>query len=382
MDNHWALPERRFVMKILVIGPSWVGDMVMSQSLYKAIKANQPESELHVMAPAWCRALLERMPEVDKAIAMPLGHGEFKLLARRRLGQQLALERYDQAIVQPNSLKSALIPWFANIPLRTGWKGEHRFGLLNDLRSNKAAFPLMVEAYVALAYPKGQMTSQAAIPAIAHPALSVDLINQRQALERLGLTRARPILVLCPGAEFGPAKRWPEAHYAVVAQAYLDDGWQVWIFGSDKDVVVANNIRAQVNTLTRPNCRVLAGKTSLYEAIDLMALASCVIANDSGLMHIAAALNRPLIGVYGSTSPLYTPPLADRVAIVHTDIACRPCFKRRCKFGHLNCLRQLLPEQVIAAGRQFIQLPSLPPVPLSSPAESVLLAGERPAEPQ
>ncbi len=255
-------------MKILVIGPSWVGDMVMSQSLYKAIKANHPECELHVMAPAWCCALLERMPEVDKAITMPLGHGDFKLVARRRLGKQLAAEKYDQAIVQPNSMKSALIPWFARIPVRTGWKGESRYGLLNDLRSNKSAFPLMVEGYLALAYPKEQMKSRADIPTIPHPALHVDLINQSKALERLGLDRARPVLVLCPGAEFGPAKRWPEGHYAVVAQQHLDEGWQVWIFGSNKDVPVANTIRDRVNLLTRPNCHVLAGKTSLHEAIE------------------------------------------------------------------------------------------------------------------
>ncbi|MGL5597471.1 MAG: lipopolysaccharide heptosyltransferase II, partial [Aeromonas sp.] len=270
-------------------------------------------------------------------------------------GKQLAAEQYDQAIVQPNSMKSALIPWFANIALRTGWKGEHRFGLLNDLRSNKSAFPLMVEGYLALAYPKAQMQSQADIPAIPHPALHVDLINQSQVMERLGLDGARPVLVLCPGAEFGPAKRWPEGHYADVAQQHLDEGWQVWIFGSNKDVPVANIIRERVNPLTRPNCHVLAGKTSLHEAIDLMALAGRVIANDSGLMHIAAALNRPLVGVYGSTSPRYTPPLADRVEIVHTDIECRPCFKRTCKFGHLKCLTELAPKQVMDACKKLEQ---------------------------
>ncbi|MNC04008.1 ADP-heptose--LPS heptosyltransferase 2 [compost metagenome] len=139
----------------------------------------------------------------------------------------------------------------------------------------------------------------------------------------------------------------------MVAQKHLDEGWQVWIFGSGKDVEVANTIRDRINPLSRPNCHVLAGKTSLHEAIDLMALAGRVIANDSGLMHVAAALNRPLIGVYGSTSPLYTPPLADRVEIVHTDIECRPCFKRTCKFGHLKCLIELMPEQVIEAGKRL-----------------------------
>lgn len=342
-------------MKILVIGPSWVGDMVMSQSLYKIIKANHPESELHVMAPSFCCALLERMPEVDKAIVMPLGHGDLQLLARRKLAKNLASQQYDQAIVLPNSFKSALIPWFAGIAQRTGWKGELRYGLLNDLRGNKRSFPLMVERYAALAYPKAQMNSHNDLPNIAHPALHVDLVNQNKALEQLELNTRRPVLVLCPGAEFGPAKRWPEGYYAQVAQQHLDEGWQVWIFGSGKDVEVANTIREQVNQLTRSNCHVLAGKTSLHDAIDLMALASRVIANDSGLMHVAAALNRPLVAVYGSTSPLYTPPLAERVEIVHTDIACRPCFKRTCKYGHLKCLVDLAPEQVMAACHKLTQ---------------------------
>ncbi len=240
-------------MKILVIGPSWVGDMVMSQSLYKAIKANHPDSELHVMAPAWCVALLERMPEVDKAIPMPLGHGDFKPGARRRLGKQLAAEQYDQAIIQPNSMKSALIPWFARIPVRTGWKGEHRFGLLNDMRSNKQAFPLMVEAYLALAYPKAQMKSRSDI-SVHSPSLPARGSHQPGQGAGAARPECAPARCWCsaPGAEFGPAKRWPEGHYAVVAQKHLDEGWQVWIFGSGKDVEVANTIRDRINPLSRP----------------------------------------------------------------------------------------------------------------------------------
>ncbi|MHA6962651.1 lipopolysaccharide heptosyltransferase II [Zobellella denitrificans] len=336
-------------MKILVIGPSWVGDMVMSQSLYITLKKQHPDAELHVIAPTWCCALLERMPEVDKAIIMPLGHGEFKLPERFRLGRQLAAEGYDWAIIQPNSLKSALIPLFACIKKRTGWKGEFRYGLLNDLRSNKADFPLMVERYAALAYPKAEMKNHHCLPVLPWPALSVDPQNQQQALNQLQLNTGRPILALCPGAEFGPAKRWPEQHYAEVARKQISEGYQVWIFGSAKDVVVAETIRASLPETMRPHCHLLTGKTSLHQAIDLMALASVVVSNDSGLMHIAAALQRPLVGVYGSTSPQYTPPLAEKVAVVHTDIECRPCFKRECPLGHLKCLRELPPQDVNTA---------------------------------
>lgn len=335
--------------KILIIGPSWVGDMVMSQSLYITVKQQHPMAKLHVMAPAWCCALLERMPEVDKAIVMPLGHGDFKLAERFRLGRQLSTEGYDWAIVQPNSMKSALIPLFAGIKNRTGWKGESRYGLLNDLRNNKADFPLMVERYAALAYPKTNMKSSHCIPAIPWPKLQIDLNNQQQALIELNLNIQKPIVSLCPGAEFGPSKRWPEQHYAEVARHQIELGKQVWIFGSAKDIPVAEAIRHYLPTELQEHCHILAGKTSLHQAIDLMSLSATVVSNDSGLMHIAAALQRPLVAIYGSTSPKYTPPLAERVAIVHTDIECRPCFKRKCPLGHLKCLKELPPSRVILA---------------------------------
>lgn len=336
-------------MKILVIGPSWVGDMVMSQSLYISLKQQYPKAELHVMAPAWCCALLERMPEVDQAIVMPLGHGDFKLGERYRLGRQLAKQDYDWAIIQPNSMKSALIPLFAGVKKRTGWKGESRYGLLNDLRSNKADFPLMVERYAALAYSKAKMVTHQCLPEIPWPALRIDQGNQQQALVELKLDQARPIVSLCPGAEFGPSKRWPEQHYATVATQQIEQGKQVWIFGSAKDMPVAEAIRELLPKPLQAHCHLLTGKTSLHQAIDLMALSSMVISNDSGLMHIAAALQRPLVAVYGSTSPEYTPPLAKEVAIVHTNIECRPCFKRECPLGHLKCLKELYPQQVINA---------------------------------
>ena len=333
-------------MKIVIIGPAWVGDMVMSQSLYITLKQQHPDAELHVMAPAWCQPLLARMPQVDKAIPMPIGHGELRLLARWRLGRELAREGYDWAIVLPNSLKSALIPWFAHIPRRTGWKGESRYGLLNDLRSNKQTFPMMVQRYVALAHDKSTMTDAQTLPDIAHPQLRVDPQAQQATLERLNLTLTRPVLALCPGAEFGPAKRWPEEKYAEIAQLWLAQGGQVWIFGSAKDSAVAETIRQQLAAEFANHCHCLAGETSLTEAIDLLAASQQVVSNDSGLMHIAAALARPLVAVYGSTSTVYTPPLSQQVEVVHTDIPCRPCFKRVCPLGHLNCLKQLPSEQV------------------------------------
>lgn len=342
-------------MKILVIGPSWVGDMVMSQSLYMTLKQQYPNAEVHVLAPSWCLPLLARMPQVDKAINMPLGHGAFGLMTRWKLGRELAKNKYSWAIIQPNSWKSALIPLFAGIKRRTGWKGESRYGVLNDLRSNKELFPMMVQRYVALAHDKKAMTDVTKLPAFDWPQIHVDTTQQEIAQKRLGLDSHVPALALCPGAEFGPAKRWPEEHYSRVAQQWIEQKGQVWIFGSKKDQPVAEAIRQLLPEPLQPDCHILAGETSLTEAIDLLAASRIVVSNDSGLMHIAAAVNTPLVAIYGSTSTQYTPPLSHKVKLLHTDIECRPCFKRVCPLGHLRCLKELQPELVNNAINQLLK---------------------------
>jgi heptosyltransferase-2 len=337
-------------MKILIIGPSWVGDMVMSQSLYKTIKQQHPDSSIDVIAPGWCKPILERMPEVNQAIEMPIGHGEFNLLGRREIGKSLRENQYDHAYILPKSAKSALIPWFANIPIRTGWKGEMRYGLLNDLRPNMKSFQYMVERYVALAYPVTEMiesSSLGGLSTLPRPSLLIDVQEQKATIAKFELLIDSPVIGLCPGAEFGPAKKWPEKHYAEVATAMSKAGQQVWLFGSQKDLETCNNIKTQVPTEYQSQIHVLAGKTSLIEAVDLLGACQTVVANDSGLMHVAAAVGCNVVAVYGSTSPKYTPPLAKKVEIVHTDIDCRPCFKRECKFKHLKCLTELSPKQVL-----------------------------------
>ena len=337
-------------MKILVIGPSWVGDMVMSQSLYITLKQQHPDAIIDVMAPAWCKPILERMPEVNLAIGMPLGHGDFNLLGRRALGKELGNQNYDRAYICPNSAKSALIPWFANIPKRIGWKGEMRYGLLNDLRANKKAFQFMVERYVALAHPKSDMidsSSLGGLDTLPRPSLTIDDNTQKAAIEKFNLSTQSKVIGLCPGAEFGPAKKWPEIHYAEVAHVMCQQGHNVWLFGSDKDLDTCNGIKEKVPVDFHTQIHVLAGKTSLIEAVDLLGACETVISNDSGLMHVAAAVGCNVVAVYGSTSPKYTPPLAKNVEIVHTDIECRPCFKRECQFKHLKCLSELSPQQVL-----------------------------------
>lgn len=338
-------------MKILIIGPSWVGDMVMSQSLYITLKQQHPEAIIDVMAPAWCKPILERMPEVNQAIEMPLGHGDIDLLGRRRIGKKLKANNYTHAYICPNSAKSALIPWFADIPTRVGWKGEMRYGLLNDLRPNKKSFQYMVERYVALAHPKSEMINSKSLGGLdnlPHPKLAIDANIQQATLNKFSLSTTKPVLGLCPGAEFGPAKQWPVEHYAAVANEMINQGYQVWLFGSAKDKETTENIKSLVDSNNQHCVFNLAGDTSLIEAVDLLAACQTVVSNDSGLMHVAAAVGCHVVGVYGSTSPKYTPPLAKKVDIVSTDIECRPCFKRECPLGHLKCLKDLPAIDVIS----------------------------------
>ncbi|TDQ35367.1 lipopolysaccharide heptosyltransferase II [Thiopseudomonas denitrificans] len=340
-------------MNILVVGPSWVGDMVMAQTLFICLKQQHPGCNIDVLAPDWSRPLLERMPEVRQALGFPLGHGVFDLTTRRTIGKQLK-GQYDQAILLPNSLKSALTPFFARIPKRTGWKGEMRYGLLNDLRIlDKERYPLMIERFMALAY-----EADAELPTpYPRPNLVVEDDSRAAALAAFGLSTAQPVLALCPGAEFGEAKRWPAAHYAVVADHMVRQGWQVWIFGSAKDRPGGEEIRDALIPGLREEVTNLAGETSMAQAIDLMSCATAAVSNDSGLMHVAAALAVPLVAVYGSTSPEFTPPLAEQVAIVRTGIECSPCFDRTCRFGHYDCLRLLKPQLVVDALEQLVGVP-------------------------
>ncbi|NBC98809.1 ADP-heptose--LPS heptosyltransferase RfaF [Atlantibacter hermannii] len=335
-------------MKILVIGPSWVGDMMMSQSLYRTLKARYPEAIIDVMAPAWCRPLLSRMPEVNEAIPMPLGHGALEIGERRKLGLSLRDRRYDRAYVLPNSFKSALVPFFANIPQRTGWRGEMRYGLLNDARVlDKAAWPLMVERYVALAYDKGVMQSARDLPQpLLWPRLQVSEAEKQQMCATFRLSDERPVMGFCPGAEFGPAKRWPHYHYAALAEKLIAQGYQIALFGSAKDHDAGNQIIAALPEEQQPWCRNLAGETALEQAVVLIAACEAVVSNDSGLMHIAAALDRPLVALYGPSSPDFTPPLSHKARVIRLITGYHKVRKGEGEQGYHQSLIDITPERV------------------------------------
>lgn len=327
-------------MRTLVVAPSWVGDAVLSHPLLARVKARDPGGVIDVLAPPWVLPVYRRMPEVAQALSNPFGHGDLRLAERRRFAK--ALPAYDRAIVLPNTLKSALIPWHAGIPVRTGWRGEMRFGLLNDLRRlDEDALPLIVERYAALAQPKGEALERP----VPNPKLAVDGAARHATLSRHGLMQGGPIAAFAPGAEYGPAKRWPVRHFAELGRMLAARGYQVWLFGSQKDAAITAEIRALVGG----ECRDLAGRTTLDEAIDLMSFADRVVTNDSGLMHIAAALDRPTAAIFGSSSPAFTPPLSDKAKVISLRLSCSPCFARVCPLGHTNCLETLPPADVLAA---------------------------------
>ena len=330
--------------KLLVIGPAWVGDMVMAQSLFKAVKRRYPAAEIHVAAPGWSLPIVERMPEVARGWALDVPHGAAGFGARRRLGRQLRSEGFDQAIVLPSSFKSALVPFWAGVPRRRGYVGELRYGLLNEPRRDRGKHEARtVERFVALA--DSRPSSEP--PAVEPPRLAIDPSRARETAAAFGL-EPRPAVAFCPGAEYGPAKQWPVRAWAELARRLADLGRDIWIFGSAKDAAAGAFIRMQ-----GPAQRVhdLCGRTSLGEAIDLLSLAETVVTNDSGLMHVAAALDRPVVALYGSSSPAVTPPLSARARILEVELDCRPCFKRECPLGHLNCLRLITVDQVLEAMR-------------------------------
>ncbi len=321
--------------------------MVMAQSLFKVLIHRFPGATIDVLAPGWTLPLLERMPEINDAIDMPLGHGRIGLGIRYRLGKRLRNRGYHLSIVLPNSFKSALVPFWAKIPRRTGFVGEMRYGLLNDPRRlDPVALPRTVQRFVFLGLEKEYPLPDS----LPLPSLEVNRNNALEALAKLNVESGEaPILGLCPGAEYGSAKRWPVDYYAEIARAKQAEGWHTWVFGSAKDA----GIGRQLTHLIGKGCINLTGQTTLAEAIDLMSLVNLIVTNDSGLMHVAAALGINLVAIYGSSDPGFTPPLHPNAIMLRLGLECSPCFKRDCPLGHRNCLNNLKPAQIMKACKSF-----------------------------
>lgn len=342
--------------RTLIVAPSWVGDAILAEPLVSMLREPCEEPAVDVIAPPWCAPVFHRMRGVRHVVDNPIGHGKLDFAGRRRIAADLRAERHARAFVLPMSWKSALIPFLARIPRRIGYRGEARWGLLNDIRRlEPKALPRLVDRFCALAAPAGTL-----VPTPPAPVLVPDTANRDAALRALRLHGPGPVAVLCPGAEYGPAKRWPPTHFADLARRLVDTGARVWIIGSPNDKLAADAVMAAAGE-TAKSIRDLAGRTDLGTAIDLLSAASVVVSNDSGLMHAAAAVGVPVVALFGSSSPVYTPPLSAQARVARIDIACSPCFKRECPLGHFRCMRELSSELVYNLARA--SLPGTPAAP-------------------
>jgi len=328
--------------RYLIVGPSWIGDMVMAQSLFITLKQQHPDCRIDVLAPAWSLPILKRMPEVEEGVAIDVAHGEFSLFKRIKLGLALKYKKYTHAIVIPRSWKSALVPYFADVPVRTGYRGEMRYGLLNDIRKlDKQLLTQTVQRYVAHAYDDEIEW----VPDTPPPVLSVDESNRTKVLADFGLDRKKRIIGMMPGAEYGEAKQWAIENYAELAELLVKDGYQVWVLGSSKDEAAGQIIIENVKNFSVNLC----GRTKLTDVVDLLSCMEQVVTNDSGLMHVAAAMGVRVNAIYGSSTPAYTPPLTTNNKVFYKNRDCSPCFSRICKYGHYNCLTDISVDEVFDA---------------------------------
>jgi heptosyltransferase-2 len=337
-------------LRTLIVAPNWIGDAVMAQPLVAYVRGSDPGGSIDALAPPHVAPVFAAMAGVSEVIEAANAHGKAQLGERWRLSRTLRARRYDRCYVLPNSLKSALAPFLAGIPLRIGHRGEARYWLINRIHEDRGGpSPPMVDFYARLAFEPGRPPASAA----PDPVLRRDRARERAVRERLGLTSDDPLIVLCPGAEYGPAKRWPARHFAALA-ALAAAEWPetaIVLLGSAKERPLATEITA----LSGQELINLCGETSLAEALAIISTASGVVSNDSGLMHVAAAFGRPQVALFGSSDPRHTPPRSARARVEWLHLECSPCFERDCPLGHLNCLNQIAPATVFESLRETMR---------------------------
>jgi len=325
---------------MLLVPYMWIGDFVRCHSVVKLLRQRFPKRPVDVLATSLCAPLADYMPGLREAVVFDLPRSRLGLRQQAQLAERLRARRYGTALVMPRTWKSALAPFLAGIPERVGFVGEARFGLLNDWRWGERKLPRMVDRCAALALPR-----DAALPAEwPRPELIVPPADVAGWRQRNGLAaEGRPALVLAPGA-VGPSKRWPASAYAALARRLLGEGLAVWVVGGPAEKAIAQEI------VGNTGARDFTG-TDLREAILAMAAATAAVSNDSGLLHVAAALGTPTVGIFGPTSPWHWAPLNPLAATIQAEIelACQPCHKPVCRLRHHRCMVEISADHVLAA---------------------------------
>jgi heptosyltransferase-2 len=331
---------------ILIVPYLWIGDFVRCHSVVKLLGQRFPNRPIDILASTLCAPLTDYMPGLRRAIVVDLPRKRLALVQQMALARRLRREAYGTALIMPRTWKSALAPYFAGIPERTGFVGEARFFLLNDRRPGEKSLPRMIDRCGALALPRGaKPPPEWPLPELKVPREEIDAWRLKRGLA----SDNRPIVALAPGA-VGPSKRWPAAAYAALARRLLAEGFAVWVLGGPDEKVLATEIVGDTDA------RDLTGH-DLRDAILALAASAAAVSNDSGILHVAAALGTPSIGIFGPTSPWHWAPLNPLAATIETtsELPCRPCHKPVCRLVHHRCMRDILPDDVLAATHRALE---------------------------
>jgi len=330
---------------ILIVPYMWIGDFVRCHSVVKLLKQRFPDRPVDMLATTLCAPLADYMPGLRQAIVADLPRGRLALAQQRSLAQRFKREGYGSVLVMPRTWKSALAPFFAGIPQRIGFVGEGRFILINELRFGERELPRMVDRCAALALPAGaKMPDGWPQPELRVPTAAAEAWRRERGLS----PDSRPVVALAPGA-VGPSKRWPSAAYGELCRRLLAAGLAVWVLGGPGEKALASEIVGD------SEARDLTGH-DLRDAILALASAAVAVSNDSGLLHVAAAVGTPSIGIFGPTSPWHWAPLNPLAATIaaQSELPCRPCHKPVCRLGHHRCMRDIPADDVLAATRRAL----------------------------
>ena len=329
--------------KFLIIAPSWIGDLMISQSLLKYLKKEYPDCQIDMVVKPELITLAKMMPELKNIYSLDIRHKELGLMKRYTLAKKIKKNLYSASIILPNSFKSAIIPWLANIPLRIGYNRELRSLLLNKKYSLIKHKDSMVNRYLKLA--EGSYSDN------IRPLLLINSDSSESISRKYLINNSKKNIVLCPEAEYGPAKRWPANKWMQLANFYKEKNYNVYFLGKNRSLETKYQ-----SVLKKDSIISLLGKTSLEEAAYILSIVDLVITNDSGLMHITASVNTNLISIFGSSSPFYTPPLMkDQFGeVIYKALTCSPCFKRECPLQHLNCLNNISSEEIFDKSVKYL----------------------------